>query len=77
MTTLADSLEAVKAFLNTDPNTCTNTVESKTNFLKSAKIGTKFTATCKPVNRGRTVAPLMTEMRDPDNSCSPLYHSRR
>jgi len=67
MMTLADTLGAVVAFLNMAPNTRTNTVESKTNFLKAAKIGTKVTATCKLVNKGRTMALLMTEIRDHDN----------
>ena len=65
--TLADTLGAVVAFLNMEPNTRTNTVESKTNFLKAAKIGTKVTATCRMVNKGRTMVLLMTELRDPNN----------
>ncbi len=65
--TLADTLGAVVAFLNMEPNTRTNTVESKTNFLKAAKIGTKVNATCRIVNKGRTMVLLMTELHDSDN----------
>jgi uncharacterized protein (TIGR00369 family) len=67
MMALADTLGAVVAFLNMQPNTRTSTVESKTNFLKAAKTGAKVTATCRLVNRGRTMVLLMTELRDADN----------
>lgn len=61
---LADTLGAVVAFLNMAPGTRTSTVESKTNFIKAARVGTKITATCKLFNKGRTLILLMTELKD-------------
>ena len=61
---LADTLGAVVAFLNMAPGTRTSTVESKTNFIKAARVGTKITATCKLFNKVRTLILLMTELKD-------------
>jgi uncharacterized protein (TIGR00369 family) len=61
---LADTLGAVGAFLNMPPKMRTTTVESKTNFLRPAKTGAKVTATCRLVNKGRTLVLWLTEIRD-------------
>jgi 1,4-dihydroxy-2-naphthoyl-CoA hydrolase len=65
---LADTLGAVGTFLNLPPNTRTSTVESKTNFLRPARMGTKVIATCRPVNRGRTLMLWSTEVRDAEGN---------
>jgi 1,4-dihydroxy-2-naphthoyl-CoA hydrolase len=61
---LADTLGGVGAFLNLTPRTRTATVESKTNFLRPAKIGTKVTAKSRLINRGRTLLLWQTEVHD-------------
>jgi len=50
---LADSLGAVGAFLSTPAGMRTTTLESKTNFIGSARIGTTVTAVSTPLHVGR------------------------
>ena len=50
---LADSLGAVGAFLSTPAGMRTTTLESKTNFIGSAKAGSTVTATATPLHIGR------------------------
>jgi uncharacterized protein (TIGR00369 family) len=61
---LADTLGGIGAFLNLPPNTRTSTIESKTNFLRPAKIGTKVIATSRLVNKSRNLMLWQTEVRD-------------
>jgi len=61
---LADTLGGVGAFLNLPPNSRTNTVESKTNFFRSAAIGTKIMGRSRLINKGRTLLMWQTEIHD-------------
>jgi len=61
---LADTLGAVTAFLNLPAGARTATVESKTNFLHTAPIGTKVTGRTRLVHKGRTLILVSTELRD-------------
>jgi uncharacterized protein (TIGR00369 family) len=61
---LADTLGGVGAFLNLPPGARTSTVESKTNFLRAAKLGQKVIGTSRLVNKGRTLMLWQTEVRD-------------
>lgn len=61
---LADTLGGVGAFLNLPPHTRTATVESKTNFLRPARIGTKIIAKSRLINKGRTLLLWQTEIND-------------
>jgi uncharacterized protein (TIGR00369 family) len=62
--TLADSAGGLCAFLNLPEGaTGTATVESKTNFLRPVSAGTA-TAVARPVNVGRTLILVQTEIRD-------------
>jgi 1,4-dihydroxy-2-naphthoyl-CoA hydrolase len=69
---LADTLGGIGAFLNLPPDTRTSTVESKTNFLRPAKIGTKVIATSRLVNKSRNLMLWQTEVRDPDGRLMAL-----
>jgi uncharacterized protein (TIGR00369 family) len=60
----ADTLGAVGAFLNLPPGARTSTVESKTNFLRAAKVGETVHGTSRLVNKGRTLMLWQTEVRD-------------
>ena len=62
----ADSLGATSAFLNLPEGAITTTVESKTNFLRAAKLGTTVTGESKLVNKGRTLMLWQTELRGED-----------
>ncbi|WP_269714624.1 PaaI family thioesterase [Caulobacter sp. NIBR2454] len=53
MMALADSLGAIGAFLSTPSGARTTTLESKTNFIASAKAGTTVTAVSTPLHIGR------------------------
>ncbi|GGL31584.1 MULTISPECIES: PaaI family thioesterase [Caulobacter] len=50
---LADSLGAVGAFLSTPAGMRTTTLESKTNFIGGASVGTTITAVSTPLHVGR------------------------
>lgn len=50
---LADTLGAIGAFLSTPEGKRTTTLESKTNFIGSAKAGSTVTATATPLHIGR------------------------
>lgn len=69
---LADTLGGVGAFLNLPPGTRTSTVESKTNFVRAAKIGTKVTATSRLLHKGRTLLLWQTEVRDSEGKLLAL-----
>ncbi|MBV9170387.1 MAG: PaaI family thioesterase [Chloroflexi bacterium] len=63
---LADSIGGYCAFLNLpDGAAGTTTIESKTNFLRPVR-GGKVHATARPLQVGRTVIVVDTEMRDDD-----------
>jgi uncharacterized protein (TIGR00369 family) len=60
---LADTLGAVGAFLNLPPNARTTTLESKTNFLGAAPVGSTVLAECTAVHRGKTTSVWQTAVR--------------
>lgn len=53
MMAFADSLGAIGAFLSTPAGLRTTTLESKTNFIAAAKVGTTVTAVATPLHIGR------------------------
>ncbi len=58
---LADSVGAITAFLNLPEGASgTTTIESKTNFLRSAPVGAKLQARSVPVNVGRKLCVVST-----------------
>jgi 1,4-dihydroxy-2-naphthoyl-CoA hydrolase len=61
---LADTLGAVGAFLNLPPGARTSTVESKTNFVRAARLGDTVSAVSRLLNKGRTLMLWQTEVRD-------------
>ena len=62
MMAFADSLGAVGAFLNITPGVRTTTLESKTNFIGSAKVGTTVTAVSTPLHVGRRSSVWQTRL---------------
>jgi uncharacterized protein (TIGR00369 family) len=66
MMAFADSLGAVGAFLNITPGTRTTTLESKTNFIASAKVGTTVTAVSTPLHVGRRSSVWQTRLEGED-----------
>ena len=59
----ADTLGAVAAILNMPPNSRTTTIESKTNFIGGAPLGTRVTGEAVPVHKGRTTVVCQTTIR--------------
>lgn len=59
---LADTLGAVATILNLPEGAGTTTIESKTNFLSSAPVGTTVIAECTPVHRGRRTMVWQTRI---------------
>jgi len=65
MMALADTLGGIAAFVNLPEGANgTTTVESKTNFLGGAPVGTRVTGEAKPVHKGRRTQVWQTELRD-------------
>lgn len=58
----ADALGAIGGFLNLPPGARTTTLESKTNFLGSAKVGTTVTGEATPLHIGRRSSVWQTKV---------------
>ncbi len=56
----ADTLGAVATFANLPPGARTTTIESKTNFVGAAPVGTRVLGECTPFHRGRTTMVWQT-----------------
>lgn len=59
----ADTLGAVAAILNMPKGSRTTTIESKTNFIGGAAIGTVVSGESVPVHKGRTTVVCQTTLR--------------
>jgi len=59
----ADTLGAVAAILNMPQGARTTTIESKTNFIGGAPMGTRVTGESVPVHKGRTTVVCQTTIR--------------
>ena len=68
----ADALGAVGGFLNLPPGARTTTLESKTNFLGSAKVGTTVTGEATPLLIGRRSSVWQTRITNEDGKLLAL-----
>src|ERR1700690_2402995 len=59
----ADTLGAIATVLNLPEGAGTTTLESKTNFLAPAPLGTTVTGECTPVHRGKRTMVWQTRIR--------------
>lgn len=59
----ADTLGAVVAILNMPQDARTTTIESKTNFIRGAPLGTRITGESVQVHKGRTTVVCQTTIR--------------
>lgn len=58
----ADTLGAGATALNLPEGAGTTTIESKTNFLSAAPVGTTVTGECEPIHRGRRTMVWQTRV---------------
>ena len=58
----ADTLGAAATVLNLPEGAWTTTVESKTNFISAAQVGTTITGESLPIHRGRTTMVWQTRI---------------
>jgi uncharacterized protein (TIGR00369 family) len=58
----ADTLGGVGTFLNLPEGTGTTTIESKTNFIAAAPVGTRVTAEATALHRGRRTMVWQTRI---------------
>lgn len=63
---LADTLGAYATILNLKEGQGTTTIESKTNFLAPAPIGTTVKAECSAIHRGRRTMVWQTRVTTPE-----------
>ena len=68
----ADALGAVGGVLNLAPGARTTTLESKTNFLGSAKVGTTVTGEATPLHVGRRSSVWQTRVTNDDGKLLAL-----
>jgi 1,4-dihydroxy-2-naphthoyl-CoA hydrolase len=68
----ADSLGAIGAVLNLREGTRTTTLESKTNFLGSARVGETITAEATPLHIGRRSSVWQTRITNADGKLLAL-----
>jgi uncharacterized protein (TIGR00369 family) len=62
----ADTVGAIGTVANLPPGARTTTIESKTNFMGAAPVGTRITAESVPLHRGRTTQVWQTTIRAQD-----------
>jgi uncharacterized protein (TIGR00369 family) len=62
----ADTLGACGTVLNLPQGAGTTTIESKTNFLASAAVGTKVIGECTPLHRGKRTMVWQTRVTSED-----------
>ena len=60
----ADTIGAVATVVNLTSNTRTVTIESKTNFIGGAPVGSRVIGECTPFHRGRTTMVWQTVIRN-------------
>src|SRR6185295_8353566 len=60
----ADTLGAVGTFMNLPDGARTTTIESKTNFVGAARVGSTLTGECTALHRGRTTMVWQTMIRN-------------
>lgn len=60
----ADTLGAVAAILNMPQGARTTTIESKTNFIGGAPVGSRVVGEAVPVHKGRTTVVCQTTVRN-------------
>ncbi len=63
---LADTLGGVATSLNLPPGAGTTTIESKTNFLAAARVGSTLIGECVPVHRGNQTMVWQTRVSSGD-----------
>ena len=68
----ADALGAIGGVLNLQPGTRTTTLESKTNFLGSAKVGSTVTGEATPLHVGRRSSVWQTRITNDDGKLLAL-----
>ena len=68
----ADSIGGVAAAVNLDKCASTTTLESKTNFIRSVRIGDVITLTCIPLHRGRKTMIWQTTITRPDGRTAAI-----
>jgi 1,4-dihydroxy-2-naphthoyl-CoA hydrolase len=62
MMALADTIGACATVLNLGAGAGTTTIESKTNFLAPAPVGSKVTGECLPLHRGKRTMVWQTRI---------------
>jgi uncharacterized protein (TIGR00369 family) len=60
----ADTLGAIGTIVNLPPGAHTTTIESKTNFLRAAPVGSTVTGVSTPIHLGRTTMVWQTGIRN-------------
>ena len=68
----ADTLGAVAAILNMPQGARTTTIESKTNFIRGAALGTRVIGEAVPLHKGRTTVVCQTTIRSEEGKLVAL-----
>jgi uncharacterized protein (TIGR00369 family) len=68
----ADTLGAIAAILNMPQGSRTTTIESKTNFIRGAPLGSRVLGESVPVHKGRTTVVVQTTVKSEDGKLLAL-----
>jgi len=73
----ADTLGGIATFVNLTQGFRTTTIESKTNFLSAAPLGTRITGECTPLHRGKTTMVWQTLVKlETDKLCAIVIQTQ-
>lgn len=73
----ADTLGAVATFVNVPQGARTATLESKTNFLGAAPVGSRLTGECSAFHRGKTTMVWQTLVKtETDKLCAVIIQTQ-
>lgn len=68
----ADNIGGTATFINLAAGFSTTTIESKTNFFRPIKIGTKIEAQCDILKQGKKIVVLQTTIFRPDKKIAAI-----
>jgi uncharacterized protein (TIGR00369 family) len=72
MMAFADTLGGVGAHVNLGPGSRTTTIDSSTQFIRGAALGSIVTGTCTALHRGRTTTVWQTAITSADGKLCAL-----
>jgi 1,4-dihydroxy-2-naphthoyl-CoA hydrolase len=74
--TFADTLGAIATLVNLPPGSRTTTIESKTNFLGAARLGSQVSGECVPLHHGKQTMVWQTTLQSAGRPCAVVIQTQ-